>query len=186
MHRRRATAMAMRRSPSALDRARHFAPILWMTIPAIRRARRVIPAARDYVPRPRSCRPTASTATSIWCLKTSARAPVAPGARPTRLTPTSRRSCKISGPASTPIRSELYPSIPSRGGRGMRLPSRRRTGPARSRHRAEISSALQDFIAANATKRFDMQLALPFDFGHVMMPLLTSFDGSTLRMPIRH
>ncbi|MCK1281014.1 hypothetical protein IVB46_37900 [Bradyrhizobium sp. 61] len=26
---------------------------------------------------------------------------------------------------------------------------------------AEVSSALQDFIAANATKRFDMQLALP-------------------------
>ena len=26
---------------------------------------------------------------------------------------------------------------------------------------AEISSALQDFIAANATRRFDMQLALP-------------------------
>ncbi|MET4236224.1 hypothetical protein ABIB83_008740 [Bradyrhizobium sp. I1.8.5] len=26
---------------------------------------------------------------------------------------------------------------------------------------ADISSALQDFIAANATKRFDMQLALP-------------------------
>ncbi|MEH2691213.1 hypothetical protein DXU04_40955 [Bradyrhizobium diazoefficiens] len=27
---------------------------------------------------------------------------------------------------------------------------------------AEISSALQAFIAANATKRFDMQLALPW------------------------
>jgi hypothetical protein len=26
---------------------------------------------------------------------------------------------------------------------------------------AEVSSALQDFIAANATRRFDMQLALP-------------------------
>ena len=26
---------------------------------------------------------------------------------------------------------------------------------------AEISSSLQDFIAANATRRFDMQLALP-------------------------
>jgi len=29
---------------------------------------------------------------------------------------------------------------------------------------AKISSALQDFIAANATKRFDMQLALPLQW----------------------
>jgi hypothetical protein len=29
---------------------------------------------------------------------------------------------------------------------------------------AEVSSALQDFIAANATRRFDIQLALPLDW----------------------
>ncbi|WP_249155256.1 hypothetical protein [Bradyrhizobium japonicum] len=29
---------------------------------------------------------------------------------------------------------------------------------------AEISAALQDFIAANATRRFDMQLALPLQW----------------------
>ena len=96
---------------------------------------------------PSICRPTASTATSIWCVKTSARAPVAPGARPMRLTLTSRRSCKISCPASTPIRSGLFHSIPLRGGRGMRLPTSRTPWPsAQPDTEPEISSALRDFI----------------------------------------
>jgi hypothetical protein len=61
--------------------------------------------------------------------------------------------------ASTPIRSGLYPSIPSRGRSTSEVADAlvRRAADTD----AEVSSALQDFIAANATRRFDTQLALP-------------------------
>jgi len=52
---------------------------------------------------------------------------------------------------------------------------------------ADISSALQDFIAANATKRFGMQPALRLRLRTRYNAFCClSFDGSTLRMPIRH
>ncbi|MET4513760.1 hypothetical protein ABIB81_003077 [Bradyrhizobium sp. I1.7.5] len=113
------------------------------------------------VPLPRSCRPTASTATSIWCLKTSARAPVALGARPTRLTPISRRSCKISCPASTyPVRIVSFNAV-----EGWSRDATSEVVDALARRAAdtdaEVPSALQDFIATNTTRRFDMQLPLP-------------------------
>jgi hypothetical protein len=80
-------------------------------------------------------------------LEDFAPAPAAPGARPTKPSPTSRQSSEISCPANTPIRSGLCASI--------------RADAASDDTDAEVPSALQDFIAANATRRFDVQLALP-------------------------
>ena len=135
-----------------------------MTIPAIRRARRVIPAARDYVPRPRSCRPTASTATSIWCLKTSARAGCA-----RRETDEADTNLEIilqnlrSGQYAYPVRIVSFNAV-----EGWSRDATSGVADALAQRAtdtdAKISSALQDFIAANATKRFDMQLALPLQW----------------------
>jgi len=88
--------------------------------------------------------------------------PAAPGARRTRPTPISKPCCYglLTGQYAYPVRIVCF-NAGERWSRDATSDVADALAQRAIDTDADVSAALQDFIAANATRRFDLQLALP-------------------------